>query len=215
MSESLQAIRAAVQEEGKLDVCLDLDYAAWYNTRQGNYPYNSGLHGEIAGVPVKLRFTPMVISNTFGSFPVSSRIEGFIGDCPISGRFSWSMVNSAITGNAPVNDGCEIQCQGKTYKFRFKVSRRSGTIRLKSDGGGGAKTVIYKKGVMVQPDEVEGGGKGGPRYESSMPIFSEMTAKIEDIEVSFRFNPTYYTCTSSGRTPINRRAQGTLSIAAA
>ncbi|MBI1387072.1 MAG: hypothetical protein GC154_01315 [bacterium] len=207
----MQQLRSIVKDKGCIEAQFDVDYDVWYSTLQGNYPYNSRLRGEIAGIPVRLRFTCVVVPNTFGSFPVSSRIEGFIGDDPVQGRFSHRMVYSAIAGNVPVNDGVYINHADKSYRLSLKTSKTPGTIRLKSEGGGKVHAaVFYKKGKMVQPDEVASGGKGGPRYESGIPIFTELNGKIEDISLSFKFIPTYYTNTSSGRSPVNRRAKGFL-----
>ncbi|MBZ0256168.1 hypothetical protein K8I31_08905 [bacterium] len=216
-AQSLDQLRELVREKGCLEVNLELDYTVWYSTLHGNYPYNNGIHGDIEGIPISLRFTGKTVPNTFGTFPVSDKLEGNIGDCKMEGRFTNQIVFSAIVGNVPVNDGVVIRCGGKEYKLKFKISRSPGAIRNAAGGGGGSKKVnptgtVFKRGKLMDASELKGGG-GKTMYEASIPIVSELSGKIEDIEIHFKFNSTYFTETTTRRTPINRHAIGYLKMA--
>lgn len=216
-AQNLDQLRELVREKSRIEVNLDLDYTVWYSTLHGNYPYNNGIHGNIEGIPISLRFTGKTVPNTFGTFPVSDKLEGKIGDSKIEGRFTDQIVFSAIVGNVPVNDGVVVQCGGKEYKLKFKSSRAPGAIRNAAGGGGGSKKVnptgtVFKRGKLMDASELPGGG-GKTMYEASIPIVSELHGTIEDIEVCLKFNPIYFTDTTSRRTPINRHATGYLKLA--
>ncbi|MDP8242987.1 MAG: hypothetical protein P9L94_02815 [Candidatus Hinthialibacter antarcticus] len=215
-SDSLSQLREIVREKGRVDVKLDVDYAVWHSTLQGNYPYNSGLRGEIEGIPVRLRFTGKTVPNTFGTFPVSDKLEGTIGDCKLEGRFTDQIVFSAIVGNVPVNDGIVLKSGDKEYKLRFKISRAQGAIRNAAGGGGGKKVnpvgTVFKRGKLMDASEVKGSG-GKTMYEAAVPIISELHGMIEDMELCFKFTPVYFTDTDTRRTPVNRHATGYIKYA--
>lgn len=213
-SDSLSKLRDIVREKGRIEVKFDVDYAIWHNTLQGNYPYNSGLRGEIEGIPVRLRFTGKTVPNTFGTYPVSDKLDGTIGDCTLKGRFTDQLVFSSIVGNVPVNDGVVIKSGEKEYKLRFKISRAPGAIRSADGGGGGSgsgKSVktVFKKGKLMDASELKSGG-GKTMYEALIPIVSELHGTIEDMELYFKFTSVYFTDTDTRRTPVNRHAIGYL-----
>ena len=215
--ESLARIREYVKRDGVVPVTLDLRYRAVFSTLQGNLPVNDRIWGMIVDVPLDLRLEYTVVPNIVCSFPVNHRLTGTIGDTPVQARMTWKLIFNTLAGNIPVNTGIEWHAGGKRYRLNIPYTFRPATARGGGEsgggGGGGKKKVFepkYVRGRMVEVDNSKGGGGNSISFENGRPIPCGLRGQIEDVAIDLRFMDVYYTNTSSGRNPINRRATGFL-----
>lgn len=209
--ESLHRLISYIQEHGELAVDLSMEHTVVYSSLQGNYPINHRIRGQILGMPVEIRLYSQIVPNTMGSYPVNSRAEGRIGDDPFVARLDHRMVFSSIAGNIPVNTRAVLP--NGFGQLNIPIGYMVGATRGRRGGGGAKKMsrkvkIIHKAGQMIVL-EGEGGG-GGSLGEANIPMSSGLQGRLGDIEIDLRFQATYFCNSSSGRTPINRRAVGVL-----
>lgn len=215
----LETLRDEIGRRGEVPVDLRLSYTVVYSTLQGNLPVNRRAGGFILDYPVDLGFSHISVPNTMGAFPVNTRIFGTIGGEPVSARLRYKIVFSTLAGNIPVNTGAEIETPEGTSFLEMPITWAQATARGGGPGGGGgggikSKSVIFVKGVMVQPDEIkDSGAGGGPTHEAGRPIPAGLKGRLMDISINLKFSHSYYINTSSGRNPVNTRATGWLRAA--
>ncbi len=206
-----------VKQNQTIGVDLKFSYKVVFNALHGNFPVNSGISGSLLNIPVDLRFSYHIVTNTKGNFPVNSWLKGYIGDEFINARMNYTTLYNTIAGNMPINTGITFEVNGENHTLRMPTRWAIAPARGSGMGGGKKKGYrIVQKVLKGQIQEIEetGEGDGGPSQNTGRPLPAGIYGTIGELKFDIDFSYTYFTNTITGRNPVNNHARGLICLAA-
>lgn len=211
VTESVQKLAQQIQSEGEVPIDLPMNYRVVFDSINGNYPVNSRIQGDICGVPVDLELSYQKVPNTQGHYPVNNRLKGTIGGEPVVGLFRSQIHFSSIAGNIPINTGLTVWFGDQEYKLGMLGGRGVGAARGRKGSGKKKNTSKLPKTKMRAGQEIViDDDEGGIAGEALIPLNAGVEGTVGPFELELSFEATYFCSASSGRSPVNHRAQGVI-----